>query len=379
MAYAPFEEATGIDVQYEGTRDMIAVLQTRVEGGNPPDAVSSPAIGQMQQLAASGDLIALDDILDMGAFEEDFDAGLVELGTVDGSLYGIFGTAAVKGLIYHNTAVYDGPTTPETWDELDAWARTKAEEGVTPWCIGLESGAASGWPATDWIELFLLNQAGIEVYDAWWQGDLPWTSPEIAAAFEAFSEVATDQTMVNGGPTGVVSTSFLTAADPLFSDPPGCLVHNQADWLARVLPTNVEGAVQGETLDVFLFPSIEPEHAGTVEFAGEMLGIFNDSPQAKAFIEYSASPERQAITASTGLWLAPNKRVDPSVYTTPLMQRSAEILVSADTLRFDASDLMPTAVNEAFWRATLDYVSGAAPLEEILSRLEEVRLAQADR
>ena len=33
----PFEDATGVKVQFEGTRDLNAVLTTRLQGGNPPD------------------------------------------------------------------------------------------------------------------------------------------------------------------------------------------------------------------------------------------------------------------------------------------------------------------------------------------------------
>jgi len=373
--YEAFEDATGISIEFEGTRDMAAVLQTRVDGGNPPDAIMTASIGQLRDLGAAGDMIALDDILDMATVSEEFDAGLLGLGTVDDTLYGVFNTAALKGLIYYNTAVYDGPLENVNWDQMNEWQAARAAEGITPWCIGLESGAATGWPATDWIEHFLLKQASLDIYDQWWQGDLSWNAPEIKAAWEAFGAIATDPTLVNGGPDAIVSTSFASAANPLFSDPPGCLVSHQADFLAASLPSEVEAAVQGETFNVFMFPSIAsvPENAGHVEIAGGMLGIMNDTPQTRAFIEYSASPEAQALIGATGRWLAPNRAVDPAVYATPISAFAADTLANAVAVRFDASDLMPASMNEAFWRGVLDYVTGADSLDSILERLDGVR------
>lgn len=176
--FGPFEEATGITVEYEGTRDLLSVLQTRVQGGNAPDITSNPSIGQMQSLIESGDLVPLNDMLDMDAVAKNYNQGLLDLASdADGTLHGLFVTAAVKGLVFYNPEVYDGPTAPATWGELTEWTDRTAADGTTPWCIGLESGASSGWPATDWIEQFILGQSGTEVYDEWMNGDLAWTSP----------------------------------------------------------------------------------------------------------------------------------------------------------------------------------------------------------
>ncbi len=51
---APFEEATGIDVNYEGITDYETVLTTRVDGGNAPDLAQIAQPGTMQRYAAEG-------------------------------------------------------------------------------------------------------------------------------------------------------------------------------------------------------------------------------------------------------------------------------------------------------------------------------------
>ncbi len=61
---APWVERTGVTVNYESTRDINATLTTRLEGGNPPDVAGLPGPGAMAQFARSGDVLALDDVID---------------------------------------------------------------------------------------------------------------------------------------------------------------------------------------------------------------------------------------------------------------------------------------------------------------------------
>jgi alpha-glucoside transport system substrate-binding protein len=374
-AFKPFEDASGVKVEYEGTRDMLSVLQTRVQGGNPPDLVSNPSIGQMKQLMASGDLIALDDVLDMETVRKDYDSGLLDLGTHDGKLYGIMETAALKGLVYYDPETYKGPAAPKSWTELNDWAKQFAASGTTPWCVGIESGAASGWLATDWIEQFVLTNYGTQTWDAWASGDLPWTSPEIKSAFEAFGAIATDPAMVNGGPTAVVSTDFIQGSLPLWADPARCALTLQADWLGTTVVAQVPGTAEGKDVDFFLFPPVTEANAGLVETAGEMVGAFHDTPEVRAMLQYLVTPESQALLASSGSWLAPNRSVPTAAYPTPARQKAAEILSGATGVRFDASDLMPQAVNEAFWDATLTYLGDPSKLDDALQSVEAARLA----
>jgi hypothetical protein len=184
----PWVQETGVTVNYEATRDLNAVLTTRVEGGNPPDVAGLPGPGQMAQFARSGDLFSLENVIDLDAMAADYNEGWIEDGTVDDQFVGIFIKVAVKGLIFYNPEQFtaEGYEVPETFEDLDALVEQIKADGKTPWGIGVENDAASGWPGTDWIEDFVLRQSGPEVYDAWWQGTQAWSSPEIKAAFEAF-------------------------------------------------------------------------------------------------------------------------------------------------------------------------------------------------
>jgi alpha-glucoside transport system substrate-binding protein len=369
----PFEEATGVKVEYEATRDFNAVLTTRVNGGNPPDVAAPPSASQTAEWASEGKLVALDDVVDMAQMKSDYGQSWLDLGSYEGKLYGVFVWSSLKGSIWYNPKTYDGPKPPKTWDELQAWSDQKAASGQTPWCIGLESGAASGWPATDWLEDIVLRQSGPDKYDQWYQGKLAWTSPEIKSAWQTFGKIATDPKMVFGGPTTELTTNFGDAGKPLFTTPPGCYLHHQASFITDFFTKGTPGVKAGDDFQFFGFPDIDPQYAGSAEVVADEFSIYKDSPQARAFIRYLTTPEAQAIWVQRGGKLPTNKRVPADAYPDPLAKQAGETITSAKIVRFDASDLMPEAMNSAFWKATLDYVQNPDSLDSILADLDKVQ------
>jgi alpha-glucoside transport system substrate-binding protein len=371
----PFEEATGVNVEYTGTRDLNAVLTTRVQGGNPPDLAGLPGPGQMAEFARNGDLVDLGGVLDMDAFGDQYAQTWVDLGSVDGTLSGIFIKASVKGLIWYNVPVWEerGFEVPETWDELSALSHEMAEGGTAPWCIGVESGAASGWPGTDWLEDIVLRQAGPEAYDSWYRGELAWTSDEIRQAWETWGEIVGDPRMVFGGAATMLTSNFGQSGNPLFTDPPGCYLHHQASFITDFFVESNPDLQPVEDYDFFPFPMMEGQEAESVEMAGDLFGMFNDTPQAQALMRYLISAEAQAIWVERGGAISPNQRVPLENYPDPISRQSAELLTSAEVVRFDASDLMPESMNNAFWQAILDFIQSPGDLDRILTNLDRVR------
>jgi alpha-glucoside transport system substrate-binding protein len=247
-----------------------------------------------------------------------------------------------------------------------------AADGKTAWCIGLESSAASGWPATDWIEDILLRTAGADVYDRWYRHEIAWTDPVVKRAWELFGEIATNPKYVYGSRYGVLATNFRESPFPLFTDPPGCFLHHQATFIQDFIQKQYPALKPGEDYDFFAFPPIEPTLPKTVEIAGDLFGMFRDTPQARALIQYLTTPAAQATWVKRGGTLSPNRRVRLDDYPDPLARKAAQILTSADVVRFDISDLMPEAVNAAFWKGTLDYVQNPARLDAILQDLDRI-------
>ncbi len=368
-ALKPFEEETGIDVIYEGTDSFATLLPERVEAGDAPDIAMFPQPGMMASFANAGQMVPMTEFIDKDTLTEAFAESWLSLTTFNDDLYGIWYRASVKSLVWYNPKAFaaQGFTVPTSWDEMLALSDQIVAAGVMPWCIGLESGEATGWPGTDWIEDIMLRTAGPEIYDQWINHEIPFNNDAVQAAFEQFGKIVLNETYVVGGTTGAISTPFGDAPQGLFGDIPTCYMHRQANFISRFLPEDVNLT---EDVDIFLLPSIDPAYGTPVLVAGDVFGMFNDTPEARAFMEYLATPIPHKIWVGLGGFLSPHKQVSLEAYPDALSKKQAEFLSDAETIRFDGSDMMPEAVGTGtFWAGVVDYVAGE-PVEEVLDTIE---------
>jgi alpha-glucoside transport system substrate-binding protein len=370
-AVFPFTEDTGIGMAFEGTRDLAAVLTTRVQAGNPPDIAILPNPGQMYELAGDDALVDISEFMDMDELNSNYAEAWLDLASYDDTLYGIFYKVANKSLIWYSPSAFSagGYEVPADWDELIALSDKIVSDGGTPWAIGFESDAASGWPATDWIEDIMLRTAGPDVYDKWVSHEIPWTDEAVKNAWEVFGEIVLNEDYQYGGTTGTLTTNFGDAPAVLFTDPPGAYMHRQASFITGFFP---EGLEVGTDYDFFPFPSIDSEYGVPVLGGADLIVMLNDTPEAREFMKYLATAEPQEIwAASGGGFISPNKAVSLDAYPDELTKKMAEMVVSAEVFRFDASDLMPAAVGSgSFWTGTLDFVGGK-DLDTVLSEIED--------
>ena len=369
----PFEEATGIDVEYEGTRDFGAVLQTRVDGGNPPELAVTPAIGLIAELADEGEVIDLRGVLGDEVLDASFDPGLIATASNDEIVFGAFNTINLGGLMWYNPQAYDGPTEPESWDELIEWATRKAAEGESPFCVTLESGAASGWPAADFIDEIVLRQAGPEFHTRWRNLEVDWTAPEIRRAYETYGQMITPQGMAFGDVNSILGTNFANAADPMFGDEPGCFLTQQATFMGGIIAGNFPDLTPVDDYDFFAVPDFSTEFPNLRGIGGEIVAMFEETPQSVALTEYLVSVEAGTLIAETGRWLSPNRQVDSSSYVDPFLSKASVILQESDGSYNLANSLMPQSVVDAFWHSGLEYTQDPDNLDEILATVEAAR------
>jgi alpha-glucoside transport system substrate-binding protein len=249
-----------------------------------------------------------------------------------------------------------------------------ASTGATPWCVAVQSGAASGWPGTDWLEDIVLRQSGETVYNNWWQGTQKWTSPEIKQAWQTWGEIVATSGMVYGGPNNMLSTNFGNVGDGLFTTPPHCYMVHQASFIASFFTADVPGIQPVTDFNYFPFPPFSTSAPKATETGGDIVAMFNKTPQAQAFIRYLATPEAQAIWAARGGgYLSANKDVPLSIYPDPLSRDEGDLLTSVEVVVFDASDQMPAQMTDAFYSAVLDYIQNPSSLDSILSNLDSVQ------
>lgn len=367
---APFTEETGISVAFLGTRDLPAVLTTRVEAGNPPDVAIMPNPGQVAELADLGALVDLATFMDTDQLEADYGQSWLDISSFEGELISLFFKPAYKSLVWYNPKAFDaaGYAVPTSWDEMIALSDQIVADGGVPWCVGFESGEASGWPGTDWAEDIMLRTAGPDVYDQWVNHEIPWTDPAVKTAWETMGQVVANDDYVVGGTTGVLTINFGDSPTPLFDDPPGCYMHRQASFIPAFFP---DGVVAGEDYAFFPLPSIDPAYGAPALTSGDFLVMFNDTPQARALLEYLVSVEAQEVAVgSWGGYISAHKGVDTGLYPDDLTRQIGEALVGAEVARFDGGDVMPAAVGSgSFWTGILDYVGGV-DLDTVLATIE---------
>ena len=372
-----FEECTGMTVTYNGSDEFETEINIRVDGGNPPDLAIIPQPGLLQRVVGTGAVLPAPDAVAANV-DQFWSEDWKNYGTVGSTFYAAPLMASVKGWIWYSPTEFaaNGYEVPTTWNDMLALTDQMATTGGSganykPWCIGFESGTATGWPGTDWLEDIVLRQQGPEAYDKWVSGDLDFTSPEIKQAFETFGEIALNPAYVNGGlgdSASIVDTAFQEAGLQILEG--SCSLHHQASFYEAQWPEGTKVAPDGDVW-AFLTPKVDAADGDAVTGGGEFVAAFNDEPATVALQTFLSSDTWANERVSLGGVISANKGLDPANASSPIGQASIEILQGEDTVfRFDASDLMPAEVGaSSFWTNMNDYVSGK-PLDTVLSDIE---------
>jgi alpha-glucoside transport system substrate-binding protein len=368
LAY--FEAASGVDVNYSSSEGYEQQIIIDAEAGSPPDIAVLPQPGLIADLASKGFIKPLPAETAQW-LTDNYGAGAswAALGTYKGqdgaeALFAFPYKADVKSLVWYSPENFEdaGYAVPTTMEELIALSEQIVADGGTPWCIGLGSGGATGWPATDWVEDIMLRTQPPEVYDAWVTNELPFNSPEVVAAIETFGSFAKNDAWVQGGAAAVASTDFRDSPKGLFTSPPGCYMHRQASFIPSFFP---EGTVVGEDADFFYFPAFAEKDLGAPVLGGGTLAfMMTDNPAGAAFIEWLKTPIAHEVWMAQSGFVTPHLGVNNELYGTEALRKQGEILANATTFRFDGSDLMPGAVGAgSFWTAMVDFVGGKSAQE----------------
>jgi len=369
-----FEDKTGIDIQYEGSKEFEASITVRVQAGDAPDIVDFPQPGLLGTFAKQGDVIPATDMVPEAWLKENYLQSWLDMATMDGpdgaKQYGVWQRFNGKSLVWYPKKAFEaaGYNVPTTWDELQALQDQIVSDGDTPWCIGIESGAATGWPATDWTEEMMLRTTSLENYDKWVLGELPFESPEVRHAIETFANIWNNDSMVYGGRAAIVTTFFGDAPTPMFQDPPKCWLHKQGNFITTFFPPEVK---YGVDYGVFYLPGIDPQYGKPFLVAGDIMAAMVDRPEVRAVMQLFSTGEGIKGWLAAGGALGPQKDVQLDWYGSDLERDIAGMVANATSVRFDGSDMMPGEVGAgSFWKGMTDYFSGAADLDTVLKEID---------
>ena len=356
-------------VKYTSGGDNLAtLLSTAVEGGNPPDVATIAQPGLMADFVGKGALQPLDFASD--TIVENFGQSVADVGSVDGTLYGLLFKAANKSTVWYNVAAFEdaGVEPPATWEDLVAAADTIGQSGLPAYSIG----GADGWTLTDLFENIYIRTAGAEKYDQLAAHEIPWTDQSVKDALTEMAKVVGDADNIAGGKAGALQTDFPTSVSNVFSESPKAAMIMEGDFVPGV--AGEANPLEPETgFNVFDFPSIGDSPPSVVG-GGDFVVMFKDNPVAQAFVEYLASQEAAEIWAKRGGFSSPNKKVDASIYPDPIQQKTAGALAEAETFRFDLSDLQPSAFGgtpgQGLFKLFQDFLSNPEDVDGITQQME---------
>jgi len=363
---------TGAQVKFTGSRDINSLLTTRVAGGDPPNVALPASLGIFQDLARDGKLTPLSACPGLeDKVKADYAKQIVDLGTVNGKLYGVLMKAGNKGTIWYNPKFfqengYKPLTANSSFEDLLTLTKQIADDkdagkhDVFPWSDAEEAGGGSGFPGSDWIQQIVLGESGPDVYDDWVDHKIPYNDPKIKQAWENFGKILLEPRFVLGGAQRALATKFSEGSIPLFTQPPQAAMHYLGSFNSNFITDTTlgfpPGLKPGTDFDFFPFPG-----GGATGDANVMM-LFNSDPATCSFAEWMAGPDSQEVWVKRGGFTSLNKKLDLSAYPNDLDRRIAQQLTDpATTFRFDADDAMPSGVggdNGAVFTGVLNYLSG---------------------
>lgn len=376
-SYELFTECTGAEVEYEGSSEFETQLKVRVQGGNAPDIAYIPQPGLLASLVRDDDAVveAPDTVAEN--VDQWWGEDWKTYGTVDDTFYAAPLGANVKSFVWYSPKTFadNGWEIPETWDDMMAITEDAVSKGMKPWCAGIESGDATGWVTTDWLEDSMLREVGPDVYDQWVNHEIPFDDPQVAAALDRVGSILKDEEFVNGGlgdVKSIATTAFQDAGYPVVDGE--CVMHRQASFYAAQWEPGTEVSEDGDVF-AFYLPTVTEDFGRPVLGGGEFVAAFDSRPEVQAFQTYLSSDvwaNEKAKATPDGGWVTANTGLDISNLSSPIDILSAETFQDPDAVfRFDGSDQMPSAVGAgSFWKEMTAWITGEST-GDALSNIEE--------
>jgi len=364
------QQYPNVKVKFNSAGDQLpTVLSTAVQGGNPPTIAFVAQPGLLKQFAQRGVLKPLDFM--KATVAANYAPDWIKLATVDGHLYGLVYKGANKSTVWYNVQDFKnaGVTPPSDWTQLLQDAKTLQASGVKAYSIG----ADVGWPLTDLFENIYLRTAGPDMYDKLTAHQIPWTDPSVTTALKDMAQVIGDTSNLVGGRSGALQADFPTSVTNAFgSNAKGAMVF-EGDFVQGVILDQTSAKATTD-FNYFPFPTVDGQGKGDVMGGGDTLILFKDTPAARAFANYLATPEGASVWAKIGGFSSPNKNVPGSAYSDLIGRQIALQLAHATTFRFDMSDQTPAAfggtVGQGEWKIMTDFLRDPSNIQGIQQQLE---------
>ena len=332
-----------------------------------------PAARRGQDMVSRGAAQPLDDVVDMGALEEH---GPRHARRRHGRRRALrparLGERQEPGVLQQEGLGEAGyPTEVGSIDDLNALTEQIKADGSTPWCMGIESDTATGWPATDWFEDLVASTAARTATTSGSPTRCQFDSDVVREAAAEFEELMFTEGNVLGGREAIASTNFGTAGNPMFDAEPGCWMYKQGSFITGLLPGGHPGRPRRQRRRVRL-----PARRGRRREPRPRWWRHGDAAQRHRERQDRAWQHWPSPTSAT----RPRRAAPSSRRTRRSTSRSTRTSspgasprwpTTSTAFLFDGSDQMPGEVGAGtFWKEMTAWISGQQDLDTTLTNID---------
>jgi len=370
----PQAKKQGITVTWKKVNNINQLVMTSIQANKAPDIALIPQPGVVADIVKRNKATALDDIVDMNSLKSSMTPGTLEAGTFNDKLYGLLVSMNVKSLVFYNKKAFAqaGYQVPKSLDELNALTDQIKSDGGTPWCMGIQdTGGASGWPATDWMEDLVMRYGGGDTYNDWVSHKVKFDSPSVKQAGDEMEKLLFTPGNVPGGQKGIANSNWQTVANSMFDAKPGCWMLKQGNFITGFFPKNVQSNLDA-TVGVFGFPPATAGGDNPVLGGGDLATLLNDGKSSQAVMKLLSAKDLGTAAAKNGDYISPHKDFDTSLYPNSIVKGAAEVAYNSTQFLFDGSDAMPASVGAgSFWKEMVAWTGGDESLDEALKNIDQ--------
>jgi alpha-glucoside transport system substrate-binding protein len=276
-------------------------------------------------------------------------------------MYGVFIKADTKATIWYSPKVFKARgwkplTASSKWSDLVALTDEIRKAGMAPWSMGMEAGAGSGFPGSDWIQQILLNEQDPLLYDDLADNAARFTDPRVKDAWQKFGQIAlTPGNTVQGNAASINATSFVDATYPPFESTPRAAMTYLGGFASGFIAKQFPAAKAGEDYDFFPFPGGRVTGGASIGYA------FKKDAGTADLMKYLVSTDAQQIWVRRG------------GFTSLARSAQAKQLLSAPAFKFDLDDALGGDFQTTYFRGVGEYLADPSKLDSILQGIEAAR------
>jgi len=370
----PEAKKKGITVVLKKVNNINQLVMTSIQANKAPDIAMIPQPGVVDDIVKRNKAFPLDNVLDMNSLKNSMTAGTLDAGTVNGKLYGLLVSMNVKSLVFYNKKAWAkaGYPTPKSLDELNSLTDKIRNSGRTPWCMGLQdTGGASGWPATDWMEDLVMRYGGAKTYNDWVTHKVKFDSPVVQQAGNEMAKLLFTKGNVAGGQKGIANSNWQVVANHMFDANPSCWMLKQGNFITGFFPKNVQSNLNTD-VGVFGFPPATSGGDNPVEGGGDLATLLNNTKNAQTVMQLMSQSNLGTDAAKNGDYISPHKDFNTSLYPNLIVKGAAVVAYNASQFLFDGSDAMPASVGAgSFWKEMVAWCGGDETLTKALQNIDQ--------